>query len=80
MIRNAADNTLKPPSKGWMTDENGYFIIDYFSGDPYPESVASLSLNTEMDETDNEECAENSSSDDEYGETDDSDDEWEPSK
>lgn len=78
MIKNASCNHLKEADKGWISDENGYLEIDYFSGNPYPESIANITFNNQEEESEDEECAYNSSSDDESDDMDESDDEWEP--
>lgn len=79
MMKNSVNGTIDKPGIGWILSETGDIEIDYFSGDPFPEDVATLPIDLQEDSED-EEGGHLSSSDEEYDERDDSDDEWEPNK
>lgn len=79
MIKNASNNNIEQPEKGWMKDENQFMEINYFDGSPFPENIArSTELRENNDSEDDEDNI--SSSDDECNECDDdeSDTEWQP--
>lgn len=79
MIKNAFEKLIGLPEKGWIFGEDGYMEIDYFGGNPFPENIANISFDEDIDETEDEDGY-LSISDDEFDESEDSDEEWEPKK
>lgn len=41
--------------EGWLANENGEFEIDYFEGNPFPQNITEISLEVQIDGTDDEE-------------------------
>ena len=76
MIKSASNKNIAEPQKGWLVNENGEFEIDYFEGDPFPQTITEISSEVQIDDTDDEECQ--VSSDDEFDDGEDTDDEWLP--
>lgn len=52
MIKQATNNTINLPTEGWHTDEYGKIRIDYFDGDPFPENITDLALQSDDDDLD----------------------------
>lgn len=73
MMKNCVNGTIDKPGIGWISSDTGDIEIDYFSGDPFPEDVATLPIDIQGDSED--EGGYLSSSDEQYDERDDSDDE-----
>lgn len=76
MIKSSYNSKIGLPTSGWIVGENGEFQIDYFTGNPFPESVANFPVECQNEDTENEE--ESCSSDDEFDDGEDTDDEWTP--
>lgn len=78
MIKNASLNHIGDPTKGWIIDENGDMEINYFTGNPFPDSIAKITINESEpeDEEDYISSSDYDSNDDD--EVEDSNDEWDP--
>lgn len=76
MIKFAHANTISTPEIGWLKNELGELEIDYFNGNPYPESITDIVATDNMDISDSEEEQQFSSEDDEESEGNSSDDDW----
>lgn len=63
MMKRATYSLIDSPSEGWSTDENGRMTIDYFDGDPFPNNITDIVLETDDDDVENED--DSTSSDDE---------------
>lgn len=74
-IKNAANNAIEQPEKGWIINENEFMEIDYFDGDPFPE-ITMDEKNYESEDDENAHISEDES--DESDEYDKSDEEWQP--
>lgn len=75
IIKNASNNIIEQPKTGWII-ENGDMQIEYFNGNPFPETITTISLNDQNNDSDNAEDF-FSSSDDELNDPEESDEEWE---
>lgn len=82
MIKKSTDNYIVLAEKGWLVDENQEMEIEYFSGNPFPDTIANIRLDDSGDDSEKEEdicLSSDDESDLEDGCDDDSDEEWKPS-
>lgn len=77
IIKSSSRNIIETPKSGWFVNENGELEVEYFSGSPYPETIAEMTCD---DDSDNDETFQFSSDDDEECEENLSDDDWNPNQ
>lgn len=72
ILKSPCESIIGAPDSGWQTND-GKLEIRYFSGSPYPESIADMTCS---DDSDNDEEFQLSSGDEEESDHDSSDDDW----
>lgn len=75
MIKDSTKNYIDAPKVGWILNENSELEIDFFSENPYPDSIANISIDDHEDEGKDDENTCVSSSDEEENDYEDSEDE-----
>lgn len=73
MIKYSHANTISTPEIGWLKNELGELEIDYFTGNPYPESITDI---VPEDNSDTEDELQFSSEDEENSDENSIDDDW----
>lgn len=72
MIKCSNQNRVDRPNGGWILNECNELEIDFFEGNPFPDTITNISIDNPKDDDNDEEEDENVN----FGSSDESEDEY----